>query len=181
MKKILYSTAFVLVFCFCGSNKNEENNKTETPEQMLEFISQLETKLKGSSESLDLVTANALANNYIKFQKEFPQHEKTPYCLFEAAKLCMGIERPMESVEYFEKFASQFPENERVPLAIFLQGFIFENYLNDIENAKRKYEEYLAKYPQHEMTKDAEMALQNLGKSPEELIREFEAKEKEKI
>jgi TolA-binding protein len=93
----------------------------------------------------------------------------------------MGIERPLEAVEYFGKFVTNFSENERVPLALFLQGFIYENNLADMPNAKLKYEEFLEKYPQHEMAKDAQIALQNLGKTPEELIKEFEAKNKENI
>jgi outer membrane protein assembly factor BamD (BamD/ComL family) len=184
MKK---SIAYILVFLLigiafsCGNNSEQEATNIETPEQKLAFITELEQKLKENKETVDLVTANALVNNYIKFENEFPTHEKAPYCLFEAAKLCMGIERPLEAVEYFGKFVTNFSENERVPLALFLQGFIYENNLADMPNAKLKYEEFLEKYPQHEMAKDAQIALQNLGKTPEELIKEFEAKNKENI
>lgn len=54
-------------------------------------------------------------------------------------------------------------------------GFVYENDLNDLENAKQTYEAFLQKYPNDpDFADDAQMALKNLGKSPEELIKEFE-------
>ncbi len=156
----------------CGNQQAEKD--TLTPSTW-ELIQDLENKIKQPEHTADLALAHALVNNYVKFAEENPQHEKAAYCWFEAARLSMGIDRAAESVSFFDTFIRLNPKNERVPLAVFLQGFIFENYLNDQEQAKQKYEYYLSTFPTHEMASDAEMALKNLGKTPEELIREFEA------
>ncbi len=57
---------------------------------------------------------------------------------------------------------------------MFLKGYVYENDLRDLETAKKIYEEFLVKYPDDEFADDAEISIKNLGKSPEELIKEFE-------
>jgi TolA-binding protein len=54
-------------------------------------------------------------------------------------------------------------------------GFVQENDLNQLDKAKATYESFLAKYPNDpDFTDDAQNALKLLGKSPEEIIKEFE-------
>jgi len=36
------------------------------------------------------------------------------------------------------------------------------------------YREFLQKYPNHEFADDAELSLKNLGKTPEELLEQFQ-------
>jgi len=51
-------------------------------------------------------------------------------------------------------------------------------YATDFKNngkAKELYELFLEKYPEHDFADDAQFSLQYLGKSPEELMMEFEA------
>ncbi len=57
---------------------------------------------------------------------------------------------------------------------MYLKAYVYENYLGDLEHAKMIYIEFLEKYPDNEFADDAEISIQNLGKSPEELIRQFE-------
>ena len=53
---------------------------------------------------------------------------------------------------------------------MFLTGFLCNEELKDLENAKNAYESFLAAYPNHEMADDAQFELKNLGKKPEELL-----------
>ena len=55
-----------------------------------------------------------------------------------------------------------------------------DNYLNDDEQAKTIYEEVIAKYPTSTYANDAKAAIKNLGKTDEELIKEFKKKNGEK-
>lgn len=59
-------------------------------------------------------------------------------------------------------------------------AFIYENQLHGAEKAKKLYEEFMKKYPDHELAKDVKFSLDHIGKSDEELIKEFEAKQKAK-
>ncbi len=53
---------------------------------------------------------------------------------------------------------------------MFLMAFAYENYLKDTEKAKQAYEAFLKKYPENQLARDAKFSLDNLGKSPEEVM-----------
>ena len=56
---------------------------------------------------------------------------------------------------------------------------MYENNLGDLNAAKSIYEQFLEKYPDDEFADDAAVSIKNLGKTPEELIKEFEEQAKE--
>ena len=57
-------------------------------------------------------------------------------------------------------------------MALFMTGFVYENDLMDLKNAKASYESFLKRYPNDpDFADDAQMALKMLGKSPEEIIK----------
>ena len=53
-----------------------------------------------------------------------------------------------------------------------MAGFILANDLKDFENAKQTYNLYLEKFPNGQLADDARVELENLGKSPEEILKE---------
>ena len=63
---------------------------------------------------------------------------------------------------------------------MFLQGFIYETQLNDTSKARVIYEQVIQKYPNTQFAIDSKASIDNLGKTPEQLIKEFEAKNKKK-
>ena len=69
------------------------------------------------------------------------------------------------------------PQHPKAPTALFMMGFIYENDLGDLNKAKETYQTFLNRYPNDpDYADDAQNALKFLGKSPEEIIREFEKK-----
>jgi hypothetical protein len=58
---------------------------------------------------------------------------------------------------------------------LFLKGFVYENYLKNMDLAKKNYLLYIEKYPEGDYVKDARMSINNLGKTPDQMIMEFEA------
>ena len=56
-------------------------------------------------------------------------------------------------------------------------GFVQENYSGNLDEARRIYQLFLMEFPNHEMADDARASIDNLGKSPEEIIRGFEIKD----
>ncbi|MCF8306417.1 MAG: outer membrane protein assembly factor BamD [Ignavibacteriales bacterium] len=107
-----------------------------------------------------------------------PESEFACNAKFEIAKLYQGkvvktsgpYESGKKSVDYFEKVYTDHPDNPLAPQALFMAGFIYANELNDLNRAKDNYELFLLKYPQSDLADDAEMELQNLGKTPEEIL-----------
>ncbi len=85
-----------------------------------------------------------------------------------------------EAIKYYDRLLNEFPASKDASQALFMKGFIVENDLLDIEQARQIYESFIKSYPDHELADDAQFLLDNLGKSDEEIIREFEAKQQAK-
>ena len=59
---------------------------------------------------------------------------------------------------------------------MFLQGFTCDNQMRDVEGAKKYYNEFLLKYPDHEYVDQVKELLKNIDISPEELVKSFQKK-----
>lgn len=79
------------------------------------------------------------------------------------------------------KFYAMFPMSANAPSMLFLAAFTYNNDLRNLDSAKLLYEEFLAKYPSHDMARSAQFELQTLGKSPNELIRDQRASDSSKV
>ena len=103
-----------------------------------------------------------------------PDDSLAPEYLYSAAELANGLLQRTRAIELFAKNNQQYPLSKKAPVCLFFQGFIYETQLNDLPKAKELYSEFLQKFPDHQLTKDVKFSLDNLGKSPEELIKQFE-------
>jgi tetratricopeptide (TPR) repeat protein len=123
-----------------------------------------------------VVKATELMYLYIKKAEEEPKAVKSPDYMFKAAELAMNLEKTPQALELYNKIIYTYPDYEKAPECLFLMAFIYENNIQNYGKAKELYEQFLKQYPDHEFADDAAFSLQNIGKSPEELMREFEAK-----
>ncbi len=55
-----------------------------------------------------------------------------------------------------------------------MQAFAYENIIGNTGKAFEYYNEFLSKFPEHELADDALTAIKFMGKSPDEIVREFE-------
>jgi tetratricopeptide (TPR) repeat protein len=95
--------------------------------------------------------------------------------LLKAAGLAKTVENPQKAIELYSKIANGLPQHKKAPTALFMIGFVQENDLADLEKAKGTYELFLQKYPNDpDFADDAQNALKLLGKSPDDIIKEFE-------
>ena len=63
---------------------------------------------------------------------------------------------------------------------MFSTGFIYANNLNQVDSARAAYTLFLEKYPQSELAASAKGELENLGRTPEEIIGKVEMAKKPK-
>ncbi len=117
---------------------------------------------------------------YTRYATEFAEDTISASYLFKAGDISSKINETHQAIKLFGRMNEKYPEHPSTPYALFLQGFIYENQLGDPMKAKPYYEAFLKKYPDHPIAGDVSFSLENLGKSPEQLIREFEAREQEK-
>ena len=143
--------------------------------EKLDKITSLETKLKQDSLKVrDEVAAYNLQLAYTDFASSFPKDTLAPAYLFKAANLSMSMNWGKSSVEIINKFTEAYPEDKRIPEALFYKAFIYDNQLNDDAKAGECYRNFIKRFPNHAFASSAEASIKNLGKTDEELIREFE-------
>ena len=162
--------SFVLSACSGG---DKEAKKKELSDQ----IKKVEQEMFSSPEvSVTSDKANSIVLLYSRYVNENPEDSISPIYLFKSGEMFRAANNGKMSVKYYQRLIDEYPYSEKVPVAIFLQGFVYENILTDMVNASKFYKLYLEKYPNGEFAKDAAVLIENLGKSPEEMIKEFEQK-----
>jgi len=145
----------------------------------LSNIKNLEEKLTAENFTFDekgLLVAGELIDAYITYAESYKDSPEAPDFLYKAADLSLNLNRSMESLELYNQIIYQYPDYKKAPECLFLVGYIYENYFQNYGKAKELYESFIEKYPTHDFADDAAISIANMGKSPEELIREFEEK-----
>lgn len=102
-----------------------------------------------------------------------PGAESASTHLSEAAKTYHSLKAFPKSLLLYSWILQNYPESEEAPRALFMRGYILEN-AGELEAARATYEEFLEKYPKQDLAPAAEISLKNLGRSPEEIVSEFE-------
>jgi len=172
---ILITSSFL--FFSCNSNSPKETEQTSESQVTIEDITTLEGKLFGEEmASPDLVNAKKLIDLYITYVNQNPKDELSPEMLFKAADITMNLSSAPNTIALFNRIIMEYPDYENIPTIMFLKGFVYEDQLQDYEKAGKCYIEFLEKYPESDFADDAKVSLDNLGKSPEELIKEFESR-----
>ncbi len=88
-------------------------------------------------------------------------------------------EKYEEAIKNFRKVVEKNQQTEESKKALFMLGFINANHTNDLDQAKKYYQQFLQQYPDHELAASAKYELDNLGKDINELsiFKETEQKE----
>jgi len=170
MKKtftLLFLSCGLLIFTSCSTSSPEEVAKAEIEEMENSLFSD-ETRMINRENAIQLIDL------YIAYAEEFPDDAEAPMMLFKAGDMSMNLNKPRQAIQIFDQIMREYPAFEKAPQCLFLKAFIYENDLKDLVAARKFYEEFLFKYPEDEFADDAVICIRNLGKSPEELIREFE-------
>lgn len=157
----------VIMFASCGASRDEK----------IASIKELETRLlKDSVSAKDEVAAYNLQVVYTDFSDDFPTDPEAPEYLFKAANLSINLGWGQSAIDILNKFISTYPDHAKTPEAYFYKGYVYDNQLNDDVKAGEVYQAYIEKYPNHDFAAAAEASIKNLGKTDEELIKEFEMK-----
>ena len=170
MKKItlLIVISTSILITSCSSEQQKMQTTIETSEQ----------QLKNDSSALpDKQKAADMIHLYVAYANKFQDDSMSAEYLFRAADLTNGMHQPQQAIELYQR-VQRYATYAKTPIALFLQGFVAETELQDMQKAKGYYEKFLKQYPDHKLASDVQTTLDNLGKSPEEIIREFEAKAK---
>lgn len=185
--KIVSAVLFLSIISSCGPKAekqevvvDENTNRVDVNKlNMTNLLAEIEKREVAYKEKKTINGRSAflLMEAYVAFSERFKNRENADEYLFKAGEIAMGEEMTVEAIRYLTRLYDEFPSFDKRANGLFLLAFVQENYAKNLDEAKRIYELFLAEFPNHEMADDAKASIENLGKSPEEIIREFERKD----
>lgn len=124
-------------------------------------------------------------SSYENLLKEFPDSKLAPQVLMKLAAIYQSkrvtslseLESLKKANEYYMMVFEKYPDDAEAPTALFMAGFIQANELNDYDQATKTYNTFLQKYPDNDLAASAKQELENMGLSPEEILRKNLAKQ----
>ena len=142
----------------------------------VEKINELESKVFAKDAVVSAENVIQLVDAYLLFAKQNPNDLQSPDFLFKALDVAVGVnaEGPQKAIDIADVLIEKYPDFEMTPMALFIKGFVYENMIGDLQNAEMTYRHFIEKYPNSPMVEDVKATLENLGLTPEELIRKFE-------
>lgn len=133
------------------------------------------------NEATGVVNAEAV-QEFIRLSERYaallPDDPQTPEVLFQAGEVAGSVHQYEKTLALYKAITDKYPNYAKASQALFMRAFTLDSELKRIEEARPLYEEFLQKYPKDEFADDAQFLLNNLGKSEEEIIRDFQAKQK---
>lgn len=162
-----YLFLLFVVFVVACTSKHDRDIST---------INSLEEKVDNQAASPDTANLNELVRSYLEFTNSYPKDSLAPKYLYRAIRVTMARNDGQEALILIDRFINEYNNGPRYAEVVFLKAYTFENMLNNFGKASEIYRDFINKFPDHELADDAQIAIQNMGKTPEELIKEFEAK-----
>ena len=148
-----------------------QSSKTKLSKQIAVFEKEI-------SAEFDVKKMDNLLSLYHQYIKEFPQDTAIEAYLFKAGTLSVTLRKGGEALSDFTTLISRFPQSKYIAEAYYYKAFVYEDIIYDIEAARNAYNDFILKFPDHQLASDAKLSIQYLGMSPEEIVASFEQKEK---
>jgi len=166
MKSII-AFSLLLLFFGCSSNKSDK-----------ELFDEAETNLKEQKYPEAVISFEELINDH-------PDSKLAPEALSQLASIYQNKqvknlsekENLEKAIGLFKKLHDTYPSSEYAPSGLFMAGFISANELHNYEAATVIYQQFLKEYPNNELAASAQAELDNMGLSPEEILKKNMAKE----
>ena len=167
--KIVGALAVIVLLASCNPNQKWKKHVIDNKEKSI-----MEAAKKGK---IDTVGVRDLLAAYDAYVAAYPTDSSDAGYLFKEADFYRYMHKPVKSIGIYQKIYSDFPGFAKRPYCLFLQGFIYENEVHNYDSARVKYQLFLNDYPTHPIAKDVRITMANMGKTPEQLIQEFEARQ----
>ncbi len=112
---------------------------------------------------------------YEQVAKDFADSPEAPQAMFRCALIYVNEQQdPVKAATTYELIATKYPESEWGHKGLFAAAYTYANEINNLERAREAYQKYLKEYPDSSMAETARFELENLGRSPEELLQSLQ-------
>lgn len=162
--KIALVLALVAPLVACGEKRLTEEDVKNAEKALFE---------NGMTPNMD--TVPYVVDVFCRYVEENPMAPTAPEWLFKALEISVNMLPAERSIEIGSKLMEDYPDFDKTPIALFmLASMVYEDKVGDLDKARDLYERLVADYPDNEFVPSAQQAIKHLGKTPEELVREFE-------
>lgn len=160
MRSVIYLIVTAFVFLGCSKKANQD------------YLKSAEDNLKNNK-------VQEAVTDFENFVKDNPESEKAPEALTKLASIYqnkmlknLSVRESLEkSVQIYRQVYDDYPNSIQAPTSLFMSAFILANELQKYHLAEVSYQLFLQKYPNHELANSAREELNNLGLSPEEILK----------
>ena len=172
MKNIIF--ILTVVFCFsCATKKEKVPNYYQDLQELRDINDQL---IKSNPKEISAIyqlgvnIKNQSLNLYVRYNKNFTP-EENEFLLQCAATGSEASQKYKDALDYFLKAQRKFPKSDNAPIYLHNRARILDNILMDKNNARLAFEELIELYPNHPLSENSILYLDNaFGKSNEELL-----------
>jgi tetratricopeptide (TPR) repeat protein len=178
MIRIILACFFLSMSFSCdssGDTSNSSNNTGVTIDDDRKEIERMQDSLLTVGSVLEVQKySRLLLEKTLRFVETYPRDRKNPDYLLLAARSAIGIGEYEKGISILDSILVRYTNYGKLPEIMFLKAFTYDESLNKKEKAKEAYLKLIQTYPHDPLAKEAQLMLDNLFLSNEELIRKFE-------
>jgi hypothetical protein len=179
MKKLLYiSTLFVAIFAI-NACKSDTKATTDLKTTIAALEDSIFTK-EGGIKPLQEENGRKLVVAYEEYALSGVADTVAIEALYKASAIAKNVNGSYaKSVQLLHQIYTNYPESPRAADAEFMEAYTYANDLQDDDTAKKLYDAFIQKHPNHQMYETAILEIKNLGKTPEMMVEEFKKNAKD--
>lgn len=164
----------LLLLALAGCNHQKTAKVTEAD------VKQAEAALFNDDMSANVEAVPDAIGTFVKYAEDHPNAEDAPEYLFKAVEVSINaMQDTQQSIDLVNRLVSGYPEYDKNPVALFmLASFVYEDQKQEYDKARETYRRIVNDYPDSPFAKDAAIAMEQVGMTPEQLIEMFESQEK---
>ena len=169
MKNSILFIALMAIFAVVGCNRN--------PKTSLDDVKKAEEAMFNADMTTNQDAVAGAIATFSKYVEDNPEAIEAADVLFKAVEVSVNTRQdPQQSIGLVNKLVTDYPKFDKNPVALFmLATFVYDEQLGDLDKARETYQQVIDNYPESPFAKDAEISITQLGMTPEELIKMFEA------
>jgi hypothetical protein len=192
-----FFTLIIALFFSCSNKTSAEKDATDTHDSAQPSASRLNKnyltdcrKLYSEARKMDSVllqqteadqvSANKAIQVFTDFAYYCGSDSMSPIYLIKTAQVAKAINNIPQAKIALDKCIDTYLSFKGRPAALFLLAQLYDErtYLNNEDEAKRLYQEIIDEYPKSDWAINAKGAIRFLGKTDEEMLKEFKKRSK---
>lgn len=186
VKQLISFVSVCVLLASCNSTPKEQTEKVIAADSLSTTpdageCGKLYAQAKASDEilmralTLDKTVATKAINDFNAYASVCKNDSLAPVFLVKAGQVAQAIGNFNQAQAMLNKCVNGYTQFKNRGAALFLLAQLYDDpkMLNNEEEAKKIYEQIISEYSKTSYATDARAAIQNLGKTDEQLIQEF--------